>query len=117
MSNRHVTLESYIEPPRSSSKAQAPKSPLAAAILPLAIERAILGIIESSLAATDPVLLHTQLPSNFTLIHLGPLLYFAISLLLSWAAVTSIRMAFGLPISTWTFFALMVSPFPWWYFS
>ena len=43
--------------------------------------------------------------------------YIAISLPLSWAAVTSIRMAFGLPISTWTFFALMVSPFPWWYFS
>ncbi len=43
--------------------------------------------------------------------------YIAISLPLSWAAVTSIRMAFGLPISTWTFFALMVSPFPWWYFT
>ena len=43
--------------------------------------------------------------------------HIAISLPLSWAAVTSIRMAFGLPISTWTFFALMVSPFPWWYFT
>jgi hypothetical protein len=43
--------------------------------------------------------------------------YIAISLPLSWAAVTSIRMTFGLPISTWTFFALMVSPFPWWYFT
>lgn len=43
--------------------------------------------------------------------------YIAIALPLSWAAVTSIRMSFGLPISTWTFFALMVSPFPWWYFS
>jgi hypothetical protein len=43
--------------------------------------------------------------------------YIAISLPLSSAAATSIRMVFGLPISTWTFFALMVSPFPWWYFT
>lgn len=43
--------------------------------------------------------------------------YIAIALPLSWAAATSIRMTFGLPISTWTFFALMVSPFPWWYFT
>jgi hypothetical protein len=43
--------------------------------------------------------------------------YIAIALPLSWASATSIRMTFGLPISTWTFFALMVSPFPWWYFT
>ena len=43
--------------------------------------------------------------------------YIAISLPLSWAAATSIRTTFGLPISTWTFYALMVSPFPWWYFT
>ncbi len=43
--------------------------------------------------------------------------YIAISLPLSWAATTSIRMTFGLPISTWSFFALMVSPIPWWYFT
>jgi predicted membrane protein DUF2207 len=43
--------------------------------------------------------------------------YIAISLPLSWAAVTSIRMAFGLQVSTWAFFALMVSPFPWWFFT
>jgi hypothetical protein len=43
--------------------------------------------------------------------------YVAIALPLSWAAATSIRMTFGLPISTWTFFAIMVSPFPWWYFT
>jgi hypothetical protein len=43
--------------------------------------------------------------------------YIAIALPLSWTAATSIRMSFGLPISTWTFFAFMVSPFPWWYFS
>ena len=43
--------------------------------------------------------------------------YIVIALPLSWAAATSIRMSFGLPISGWTFFAFMVSPFPWWYFS
>jgi len=43
--------------------------------------------------------------------------YIALALPLSWVATTSIRMAFGLRISTWTFFALMVSPFPWWYFT
>jgi hypothetical protein len=43
--------------------------------------------------------------------------YIVIALPLSWVAVTSIRMAFGLPVSTWGFFVLMVSPFPWWYFS
>jgi hypothetical protein len=43
--------------------------------------------------------------------------YIAIALPLSWAAATSIRMTFGFPISSWTFFALMVSPFPWWYFT
>lgn len=43
--------------------------------------------------------------------------YIAIALPLSWAAATSIRMTFGLTISTWTFFAIMVSPFPWWYFT
>ena len=43
--------------------------------------------------------------------------YIAIALPLSWVAATSIRVTFGLPISTWAFFALMVSPFPWWYFT
>jgi hypothetical protein len=43
--------------------------------------------------------------------------YIALSLPLSLAAVTSIRMSFGLPVSAWTFFADMVSPFPWWYFT
>lgn len=43
--------------------------------------------------------------------------YIVIALPLSWAAATSIRMTFGLPISTWSFFAVMVSPFPWWYFT
>ena len=43
--------------------------------------------------------------------------YFALSLPLSWAAVTSIRMSFGLQVSPWAFFAIMISPFPWWYFT
>jgi hypothetical protein len=43
--------------------------------------------------------------------------YVAVSLPLSLLAVTSLRMAFGLEVSTWAFFALMVSPFPWWYFA
>jgi hypothetical protein len=43
--------------------------------------------------------------------------YIAISLPLSWIAVTSIRAGFGLEVSTWAFFALMVSPGPWWYFT
>ena len=43
--------------------------------------------------------------------------YVALALPLSWAATISIRMTFGLPISTWRFFAIMVSPFPWWYFT
>jgi hypothetical protein len=41
--------------------------------------------------------------------------YIVIALPLSWAASTSIHMTFGMRISTWTFFAVMVSPFPWWY--
>ena len=43
--------------------------------------------------------------------------YVAISLPLSWIAVTSIRAAFGLEVSTWAFYAIMVSPGPWWYFT
>jgi len=43
--------------------------------------------------------------------------YIAVALPLSWAAAVSIHMTFGLPVSTWAFFALMVSPFPWWYFT
>jgi hypothetical protein len=43
--------------------------------------------------------------------------YIALALPLSWAATTSIRLTFGLAISTWSFFAIMVSPFPWWYFT
>ncbi len=43
--------------------------------------------------------------------------YVVIALPLSWAAAVSIHMSFGLPMSTWAFYALMVSPFPWSYFT
>ena len=43
--------------------------------------------------------------------------YIAVALPLSWASATSIHLTFGLPVSGWMFFALMVSPFPWWYFT
>ena len=43
--------------------------------------------------------------------------YIALALPLSWAATTSIRITFGLTVSTWSFFAIIVSPFPWWYFT
>ena len=42
--------------------------------------------------------------------------YIAVALPLSWAATTSIRMMFGLEVSTLSFFGIMVSPVPWWYF-
>jgi len=34
---------------------------------------------------------------------------------LSWIATVSIHHSFGLEASTWVFFEIMVSPFPWWY--
>lgn len=43
-------------------------------------------------------------------------LYVVLALPLSWAATSSIRNSFGLPVSTRSFFAIMVSPFPWRYF-
>ncbi len=43
--------------------------------------------------------------------------YIALALPLSWAATTSIRDTFGLPLSMWGFFAIMVSPLPWYYFT
>jgi len=42
--------------------------------------------------------------------------YVALALPLSWAATTSIHNTFGLSVSTWSFFGIMVSPIPWWYF-
>jgi hypothetical protein len=43
--------------------------------------------------------------------------YIALALPLSWVATSSIRNAFGLDVPAWTFFAVMVSPFPWTYFT
>jgi hypothetical protein len=44
-------------------------------------------------------------------------LYIILAIPLSWAATTSIRNTFGLPVSMWGFLAIMVSPFPWYYFT
>jgi hypothetical protein len=41
--------------------------------------------------------------------------YVAFAYPLSWVATKSIGMTFGLRIEPWKFFAIMVSPFPWWY--
>jgi hypothetical protein len=41
--------------------------------------------------------------------------YFALALPLSWVATTSIRNTFGLSVNIWSFFAIMVSPIPWWF--
>jgi hypothetical protein len=43
--------------------------------------------------------------------------YIALALPLSWASTKSIQHAFGLQVSTWQFFSIMVSPFPWYYFT
>ena len=43
--------------------------------------------------------------------------YIILAFPLSWAATTSIRETFGLPIPVWSFLGLMVSPVPWWYFT
>ena len=43
--------------------------------------------------------------------------YIVLALPLSWAATTSIRTTFGLTMSAWKFFVIMISPFPWWYFA
>jgi hypothetical protein len=32
-----------------------------------------------------------------------------------WIATAVLRLTFGSEVSTWKFFADMVSPFPWWY--
>jgi hypothetical protein len=43
--------------------------------------------------------------------------YFALALLLSSAATASLKMTFGLDVSTWVFLGVMISPFPWFYFT
>jgi hypothetical protein len=40
-----------------------------------------------------------------------------LALPLSWAAAASIRASFGLAVSPWFLFGIMVSPFPWFYFT
>ena len=42
--------------------------------------------------------------------------YLMISLPLSWAVSASVHHSFGLAVSAWTLFTLMVSPLPWLYF-
>ena len=43
--------------------------------------------------------------------------YAVLALPLSWAAAWSIEHTFGLPIPSWAFFAVLVSPFPWYFFA
>jgi hypothetical protein len=43
--------------------------------------------------------------------------YLVLALPLSWAATASIQATFGLPVSPWFFYGVMVSPFPWYYFT
>jgi hypothetical protein len=43
--------------------------------------------------------------------------YIALALPLSWASTASIGATFGLRVSPWKFFAVMVTPFPWFYFT
>jgi hypothetical protein len=44
-------------------------------------------------------------------------LYVALAYPLSWAATNSLQHTMGLTIPVWTFMAIMISPFPYWYFS
>ena len=43
--------------------------------------------------------------------------YIALAFPLSWAATASLRHSFGLTVPIWSFMAIMISPFPYWYFS
>jgi|SRR3954471_13135806 hypothetical protein len=43
--------------------------------------------------------------------------YLALAVPWSWAATASIKATFGLPVSPWFFYGIMVSPFPWFYFT
>jgi len=43
--------------------------------------------------------------------------YVALAFPLSWAATSSLHRTLGLTIPVWTFMAVMISPFPYWYFS
>jgi hypothetical protein len=43
--------------------------------------------------------------------------YLFLALLLSWIATFCLSRTYGFTISPWFFFADIVSPFPWWFFS
>jgi hypothetical protein len=43
--------------------------------------------------------------------------YVALAYPLSWVATMSLHYTFGSTIPVWTFMAIMISPFPYWYFS
>ena len=43
--------------------------------------------------------------------------YIVLAVALSWVATTALRWTYGSEFSMWQFFADIVSPFPWWYFS
>jgi hypothetical protein len=43
--------------------------------------------------------------------------YLAAALILSWVATTSLGWTYGSKFSVWSFFADIVSPFPWWFFT
>jgi hypothetical protein len=43
--------------------------------------------------------------------------YILAAIPLSWIATTALRLSMGFEVSTWMFFAILASPFPWWYFS
>jgi hypothetical protein len=44
-------------------------------------------------------------------------LYVVLAYPLSWAATNSLRHTLGLTIPVWTFMAITISPYPYWYFS
>jgi hypothetical protein len=43
--------------------------------------------------------------------------YIALAFPLSWAATASLQHTFGLTVPVWSFMFIMISPFPYWYFS
>lgn len=75
---------------------------------PFVIVRAVIKLVKSSGATR-------KWYKRFFLITIPS--YIAVALPLSWAATKSIRASFGFEVPTWAFFAIMVSPFPWWYFT
>jgi len=75
---------------------------------PYILLRAIIRIIRS------------QRPVRFFLVNFFVMTipcYVVLAYPLSWAATTSIHNTFGLTIPTWDFMKVMISPYPYWYFS